>query len=103
MSFFDILISSDLFHESLSLPWQGTIVNVIQLLGSRINLHPHLHFLLTEGGVAARVLSAVAEEKINVEIISFGTSEVAYYFIVLENDLEKAIKAINREFFEKVQ
>jgi aspartokinase len=53
--------------------------------------------------VAARVLSAVAEEKINVEIISFGTSEVAYYFIVLENDLEKAIKAINREFFEKVQ
>ena len=53
--------------------------------------------------MAARIFSAVAEEKINVEKISFGTSEVAYYFIVLENDLEKAIKAIHREFFEEVQ
>ena len=53
--------------------------------------------------MAARVFSAVAEEKINVEMISFGTSEVAYSFIVLENDLEKAIKAIHREFFEEVQ
>ncbi len=79
------------------------MVNVIQSFGSRINLHPHLHFLLTEGGVAARVFSAVVEEKINVERISFGISEVAYYFIVLENDLEKTIKAIHREFFEKVQ
>ncbi len=56
------------------------MVNVIQSFGSRINLHPHLHFLLTEGAVAARVFSAVAEEKINVEMISFGTSEIAYYF-----------------------
>ena len=27
------------------------IIAVIQSFGSRINLHPHLHFLLTEGGV----------------------------------------------------
>ncbi len=79
------------------------MVNVIQSFSSRINLHPHLHFLLTEGGVAARVFSAVVEEKINVERISFGISEVAYYFIVLENDLEKAIKTIYRKFFEEVQ
>ena len=79
------------------------MVNVIQSFSSRINLHPHLHFLLTEGGVAARVFSAVVEEKINVEMISCGASEVAYYFIVQENDLEKAIKTIYREFFEEVQ
>ena len=79
------------------------MVNVIQSFGSRINLHPHLHFLLTEGGVAARVFSAVAEEKINVEMISFGAPEVAYYFIVLENNLEKVIKAIHKKFFKEVQ
>ena len=28
------------------------IIAVIQSFGSRINLHPHLHFLVTEGGVA---------------------------------------------------
>ncbi|MBE9551157.1 MAG: transposase [Proteobacteria bacterium] len=28
------------------------IIAVIQSFGSKINLHPHLHFLLTEGGVA---------------------------------------------------
>jgi hypothetical protein len=26
------------------------IIAVIQLFGSRINLHPHLHFLVSEGG-----------------------------------------------------
>ena len=28
------------------------IIAVIQSFGSKINLHPHLHFLLTEGGEA---------------------------------------------------
>ena len=28
------------------------IIAVIQSFGSRINLHPHLHFLITEGGVS---------------------------------------------------
>jgi len=38
------------FLESCSLLWPGYIVSVIQSFGSKINLHPHLHFLLTEGG-----------------------------------------------------
>lgn len=59
--------------------------------------------LLKKKGVAARVFSAVAEENINVEMISSGASEVAYYFIVKENDVEKTIKAVHREFFEKVK
>jgi len=28
------------------------IIAVIQSFGSRINLHPHLHFLVTEGGMS---------------------------------------------------
>ena len=50
-------------------------------------------------GIAARVFSAVAAEKINVEMISSGASEVAYYFIIKDNDVEKTINAIHREFF----
>ena len=50
-------------------------------------------------GVAAKVFSAVAREKINVEMISSGASEVAYYFIVRKKDLESAIRAVHHEFF----
>ncbi|MCD6516075.1 MAG: transposase [Candidatus Aminicenantes bacterium] len=28
------------------------IIAVIQSFGNRINFHPHLHFLVTEGGIA---------------------------------------------------
>lgn len=58
--------------------------------------------LLKRRGVAARVFTAVAEENINIEMMSSGASEVAYYFIVIEKDVEKAILAIHREFFEQV-
>lgn len=50
-------------------------------------------------GVAARVFSAVARENINVEMISSGASEVAYYFIVKSHDVRKAINAVHQEFF----
>ena len=50
-------------------------------------------------GIAARVFSVVAAEKINVEMISSGASEVAYYFIIKDDDVEKTIKAIHNEFF----
>ncbi len=50
-------------------------------------------------GVAARVFAAVAEEDVNVEMISMGASEVAYYFIVKDKDAEKTMSAVHREFF----
>ncbi len=58
--------------------------------------------LLRRKGVAARVFSAVAQANINVEMISSGASEVAYYFIIKENDVELAIKAIHKEFFNNL-
>ncbi len=50
-------------------------------------------------GIAARVFSAVAAENINIEMISSGASEVAYYFIIKDDDVEKTINAIHSEFF----
>ena len=32
------------------------VIAAIQTFGDRINLHPHLHFLVTEGGVDAAAL-----------------------------------------------
>jgi len=57
--------------------------------------------LLQKKGLAARVFSAVAEKEINIEMTSAGASEVAYYFIVKDTDLEKAILAVHDEFFKK--
>lgn len=50
-------------------------------------------------GLAARVFSAVAKENINIEMISSGASEVAYYFIVMADEVGRAVKAIHHEFF----
>jgi aspartate kinase len=57
--------------------------------------------LLRTHGLAAKVFSAVAREKLNVEMISAGASEVAYYFIIKRKDLSKAIHAIHEEYLEK--
>ena len=45
------------------------------------------------------MFSAVAAKKINIEMISSGASEVAYYFIIKEDDVENTINAIHQEFF----
>ncbi len=50
-------------------------------------------------GVAARVFKSVAENKVNVELISAGASTVAYHFTVGHKDLKKTITAIHKEFF----
>jgi aspartate kinase/aspartokinase/homoserine dehydrogenase 1 len=55
--------------------------------------------LLKKRGLAARVFAAVAEKEINIEMTSAGASEVAYYFIVKDSDLDIAIRAVHDEFF----
>jgi aspartate kinase len=57
--------------------------------------------LVRTEGLAAKVFSAVAERKINVEMISAGASEVAYYFTVSQGDMEHAVQAIHKCFFEQ--
>jgi aspartate kinase len=55
--------------------------------------------LLRRKGIAARCFTAVAERNVNVEMISFGPSEVAVYFLVRNKDLQKAVEAIHTSFF----
>lgn len=50
-------------------------------------------------GIAARCFSAAAACKVNIEMIAFGPSPVACYFIVKERDLPKAVTAIHTTFF----
>jgi aspartate kinase len=55
--------------------------------------------LLRRKGIAGRCFTAVAKRSVNIEMISFGPSEVALYFIVRTRDLQKALEAIHGAFF----
>ena len=52
---------NSIHHSPFSLTFEGLtgsalvpgVIAAIQTFGDRINLHPHLHFLVTEGGVDA--------------------------------------------------
>lgn len=57
--------------------------------------------LLQTKGLAAKVFSVVAEQNVNIEMISSGASDVAYYFIIKNSDLKKSIKAIHYTFFKE--
>jgi len=50
-------------------------------------------------GIFARVFKTVSNSGINVEMLSGGASDVAYYIIVKKRQLKKAIRSIHREFF----
>jgi aspartate kinase len=50
-------------------------------------------------GIAARCFSAVARCRVNVEMISFGPSRAALYFLVKQRDLESGVNAIHSSFF----
>jgi aspartate kinase len=70
--------------------------------------HVALVSLVGEGlgkrkGIAARCFSAAADRGVNVEMISFGPSRVALYFIVGTGDLEDAVAAIHETFFPEEQ
>lgn len=57
--------------------------------------------LTTRYGVAGRLFSAVARKGINIQIISFGASQVAVYFIVNKADRNETVREIHKEFFAK--
>jgi aspartate kinase len=50
-------------------------------------------------GIAARCFTAVADCRVNVEMISFGPSRAALYFLVKKHDLESGVNAIHSTFF----
>jgi hypothetical protein len=54
--------------------------------------------LMQTEGIAARCFKAIADESINIEMISFGPSEVALYFLVKEKHLQTAVNALHTSF-----
>ena len=52
-------------------------------------------------GIAARVIKTVSEKKINIRLISYGSSGVAMYLVVDRKHRTGAIRALHREFFEE--
>jgi len=56
------------------------------------------HGMVNQIGTAAKLFDALARENINVRIIDQGSSEINIIIGVSENDFEKAITAIYREF-----
>ncbi len=51
-------------------------------------------------GIAARIFKSVAEENVNVNMISAGASMAAYCFTVDKKDLKRTTRAIHDEFFD---
>ena len=50
-------------------------------------------------GIGARVFSVMGKNKINVEMISQGASEINISFVVDDKDGDNAVKALHKEFF----
>ncbi|MCK9205046.1 MAG: aspartate kinase [Bacteroidales bacterium] len=55
--------------------------------------------ILKKPGIINRMVSVVACKGINIEMISFGASDVATYFIVKKEHRDIVIKDLHREFF----
>ena len=52
-------------------------------------------------GWAGKVFGVMADEKINVEMISQGASKINITFVVDEQDIERAVAALHDEFFKE--
>jgi aspartate kinase len=55
--------------------------------------------IMEKEGIYARIFTAAAREKINVEMAAAGASPVACYFLVKSSDLDRAVSAVHDEFF----
>jgi aspartate kinase len=85
----------------------GAICDTIQrvMQPDNVSVHHDLSLIATVGegmqqniGTAARLFSALSEEKINVRVIDQGSSEVNIIVGVQSDDYEKAINALYRCF-----
>jgi aspartate kinase len=59
--------------------------------------------LLKRKGIAARCFTSVAQCGVNVEMISFGPSPSALYFLVQQDSLHAAVNAIHSTFFSNLR
>jgi len=74
----------------------------------RVELHQHKTVLVVVGkllagrrGVAARVLKALAEVDVPVDMISFGKGTINFSLVVDDSDIDKAVTRLHAELFDK--
>lgn len=53
-----------------------------------------------QAGFAARLFRAVSDAKVNVRMISQGAREINIAFLIDDKDIDVAVRALHREFFE---
>ncbi len=95
-----LLDSHDLVRSMQALePLVGGVVERLELKDDVALIAVVGEGLLATGGLAARVFSAVAQHGINIEMFAAGASEVAYYFIVKQNDMATAMRAVHDQYF----
>lgn len=58
--------------------------------------------LIHSQGLAYKMIGAIAEQGIDLKIVSLGASDSAAYCVVDRNDREEAVKVIHRTFFEEI-
>ncbi|MDH4123335.1 MAG: aspartate kinase [Thermoplasmata archaeon] len=83
-----------------------TLEHILGGYYERIEIHENSALVCVVGaglgstrGVAARVFNAIANQGVNIDLISAGASTVAYHFTVDKKDVQKTIRAIHNEFF----
>ncbi|MDA3811691.1 MAG: aspartate kinase [Spirochaetaceae bacterium] len=59
--------------------------------------------LIHAQGLAYKMIGAVAEQGIDLKIVSLGASDSAAYCVVDRNDREEVVRVIHKTFFEKLQ
>ncbi len=91
----DLAVSFDLLRKIKPRPYRKlqkiTDMALVSIVGDGLQ---------RSRGIAARCFSAVSGAKVNIEMISFGASAAALYFLVKERALDKTVKALHAAFFE---
>jgi aspartate kinase len=86
--------------RSLEGLYEGSIANIERVDG--IGLIAVVgEGLIEKRGLGARVLKAVADRGVNVEMVAAGASKVAMYFLIKEKAMNEAVRAIHGEFFQR--
>lgn len=82
-----------------------TIEKELQHIGEvKISEHKAIVCVVGEGmkhtpGIAARIFTALAKAKVNIEMVSEGASEINLTLVVAERNVEKAVRSLHDEFF----
>jgi len=74
------------------------IVKAVSVMKDVVMLNISGASMIGMPGIVARVFNALAEENINILMISQASSEANISFVIAKEDLKKALKVLNKEF-----